>query len=249
VMMRLKGCSELLVTIQEARRKLPTPRPRKQVLAADQIVAARAAAHENGRPSSALAYALVFETTLRLWDVIGQWWPMDKGGLSDVLDPDRSLKWFGLQWEHIGSDMVLRYTPSKTYGTTGAEVVYPLAKAPMVLEELKHWPEEKRSGPIILSEETSLPYRQSIFTQRWTVDRKTANLPTNLWARDLRASGITEGRSLNVSADDAAKVAGHSTKATTAKVYDRAVFEAADRFAEARRVGRERSGNGSGNGR
>lgn len=249
VMMRLKGCADLLVTIQAARRKLPAPRPRTAVMTSEQVVAARVAAHARDRASSALAYALVFETTLRLWDVIGQWWPMDMGGISDVLDPDRKLKWFGLRWEDIDENMVLHYTPSKTDETTGANIIYPLAKAPMVMDELAHWPAEKRAGPIIVEEATGIPYRAKIFAQRWSIDRKAAGLPKSLWARDLRASGITEGRALNASTDDASKVAGHSTKATTAKVYDRAVLEAADRFADARLKGRERSGNGSGNGR
>lgn len=102
---------------------------------------------------------------------------------------------------------------------------------------------------MVVSEQSGLPYRASIFAQRWTVDRKAAGLPSNLWARDLRASGITEGRASNVSTDDAAKVAGHSSKRTTAAVYDRAVLEAADRFADARVKRREQSGNGSGNAR
>lgn len=249
VMMRLKGCSDLLETIQAARRKLPQPRPRKAVATAEQVQAARTAAHANGRPSSALAYALAFETTLRLWDVIGQWWPINMGGMSDVLDPDHATKWFGLRWEDIDDDLVLRYQPSKTEDGSGAEIIYSLTLAPMVMEELAHWPEEKRTGPVIVSEETGLPYRPRIFSQRWTVDRKAANLPNNLWARDLRASGITEGRAGEASTDDAAKVAGHASKATTAKIYDRAVMEAADRFAQARIKSRERNGNGSGNGR
>jgi integrase len=249
VMMRLKGCSDLLETIRAARRTLPQPRARTQVITPDQVRAAREAAHMNGRPSSALAYALVFETLVRLWDVIGQWWPIDKGGISDVIDAGRGEKWFGMRWDHIDDQLQLRYTPSKTDGTTGAEVVYPLAQAPMVMEELAHWPVEKRVGPIIVSEETGLPYQTRIFTQRWSADRRLAKLPSNLWARDLRASGITEGRSHGVSTDDAGKVAGHSSKATTAKVYDRAVMEAADRFATARAKGRERNGNGPGNAR
>ena len=143
--------------------------------------------------------------------------------------------------------MVLRYHPTKTEDSTGLMISYPLAKAPMVIEELAHWPQEVRTGPMVRSEETSLPYRSQIFRQRWSVDRKTAKLPSTLWARDLRASGITEGRASDVSTDDAAKVAGHADKATTSRVYDRAVLEAADRFADARIRGRERTGNGSGN--
>jgi hypothetical protein len=233
IMMRLPGCDALAVVIRETAKKLPHPRPRDQSATAEQIIAARAAAHKNGRPSSALAYALCFETVLRLWDVIGQWWPMDMGGISEVLDADRELKWFGLRWEDIDADLVLRYTPSKTVDSSGAHISYSLRKAPMVMEELRHWPAEERKGPVIVSEENRLPWRQQIFAQRWTVDRKAAGLPATLWARDLRASGITEGRASGARLDDASKVAGHTATKTTER-YDRAVLEAADRFAEAR---------------
>ncbi|ESZ37371.1 integrase [Mesorhizobium sp. L2C067A000] len=246
IMMRLPGCSELAVVMRETAKRLPHPKPRKQSATAEQIIAARAAAHQAGRLSSALAYALCFETVLRLWDVIGQWWPMDMGGISEVLDADRDLKWFGLRWEDIDADMVLRYTPSKTADSTGISISYSLKKAPMVMEELQHWPIEKRKGPVIVAEENGLPWRAKIFAQRWSVDRKVAGLPVALWARDLRASGITEGRASDASLDDASKVAGHSATTTT-KQYDRAVLEAADRFADARVKRREQSGNGSGN--
>ncbi|MGO4836355.1 hypothetical protein AB4144_29340, partial [Rhizobiaceae sp. 2RAB30] len=89
----------------------------------------------------------------------------------------------------------------------------------------------------------------AMFANRFAKDRTAAGLDKSFWAWDLRASGITEGRAADASTDDAAKVAGHSSKRTTAKIYDRAVLEAADRFAEARLKGRERSGNGSGNAR
>lgn len=249
VMNRLAGCAELLAMLREARKKLPRPQSRTAVVSVAEVTAARAAARERGALSSALAYAFTFETTLRLWDVIGQWWPMSEGGLSAVLDPKAETKWFGLRWEDIDEHMVLRYTPSKTEGTTAKQIVYPLAKAPMVLAEIANIPVEKRVGPIIVSEQTGLPYLPRTFAYGWRLDRKEAHIPSNIWARDLRASGITEGRANNASTDDAAKVAGHSGKRTTAVVYDRAALEAAGRFADARIQGREQSGNGSGNGR
>ncbi|TGT91251.1 MULTISPECIES: integrase [unclassified Mesorhizobium] len=248
IMMRLQGCGALAAVMRETAKTLPHPKPRNQSATAQQIVAARAAAHKNGRPSSALAYALCFETVLRLWDAIGQWWPVNMGGISEVFDADRDMKWFGLRWEDINADMVLHYTPSKTADSSGAIISYSLQKAPMVMDELKHWPVENRTGPMIVSEENGLPWRASIFAQRWTVDRKAAGLPTTLWARDLRASGITEGRASGARLDDASKVAGHTATKTTEK-YDRAVLEAADRFAEARLKRREQSGNSSGNAR
>ena len=68
----------------------------------------------------------------------------------------------------------------------------------------------------------------------WSRDRKAAGLPGHVWARDLRASGISEARAAGVATDDAAKVAGHASTKTTSAVYDRAALEAAERFAEAR---------------
>ena len=246
ILLRHRGCADLAGILRETQKKLPQPKPRTASATPDQVIAARAAAHAAGRASSALAYALAFETTLRLWDTIGQWFPLDWPDMSDVIDAARNLKWFGVRWEDIGPDMVLRYRPSKTEDTTEATITYPLLKAPMVIEELAHWPQDKRTGPLVRSEETGQPYRASVFRQRWSVDRKKAKLPARLWARDLRASGISEGRASAASLDDASKVAGHSSTRTT-EIYDRAVLEAADRFADARIKSRERSGNGGGN--
>lgn len=243
---RLEGCSELLDIVREARRKLPRPRSRTQAMTAPQVIAARKAAHAAGNPSRALAYALVFETALRLWDVIGQWYPLDWPGMSMVIDPDRRRKWFGLQWEDIGPDLLVRYTPSKTSDRSGATIVYPLAKAPMVLEELRHWPPERRRGPVIVWEETGLPYINRSFSKMWRRDARAAGIPPGVWARDLRASAVTEGRAAGAARDDAQKVAGHSSERSTT-IYDRAVLEAAERFAEARIAGRKQGGNATGN--
>jgi hypothetical protein len=237
IMLRKDGCAALSVIIKETRKKLPKPRPRKARLTVEQVIAARQAAHADGRPACALAYAIAFETTLRLWDVIGQWLPIDWIEMSDVVDADRNQKWIGARWEHVDANMRINYTPSKTENRTGATISYPLAHAPMVMEELAYWPMEKRVGPMIVSEKTGQPYRELPFQKRWQKDRKTAGIPANVWARDLRASGISEGRASDVSKDDAAKVAGHTSVRTT-EIYDRAVIEATDRFAKARVKGR-----------
>lgn len=143
-------------------------------------------------------------------------------------------KWFGLRWEDIDADMVLRYVPSKTSAKTGLAVTFPISRAPMVMEELKHWPEETRNGPVIVCERTGRPYRSQDFSGCWRLDSKACGLSSKVWARDLRASGITEGRAAGTATDDVAKVAGHASTRTTASVYDRAVLEAAERFANAR---------------
>jgi len=234
IMCRLDACIELKEVLKAASRKIPNPRRREVVITADQVVALRAAAHAAGRPSSALTYALVYETTLRLWDVIGQWVPIDSPGVSDIINQRTGNKWFGLRWEDIDEGMVLRYVPSKTSMKTGLTVTYPLNKAPMVMEELAHWPIEKRTGPVITYEMNGRPYLSEVFSSMWSKDRKVAEMPSTIWARDLRASGISEGRAAGVATDDAAKVAGHASTKTTSEIYDRAALEAAERFADAR---------------
>jgi len=247
IMLRFAGCPELSAILKETRKKLPGPRSRDVSMTAEEVIRLRQAAHNRGEPIMALAYALAFETVLRLWDVIGQWVPIDAVGVSDVIDSDRGEKWHGLRWEDIDANLLLEYTPSKTDGTSGKSMVYPLTKAPMVMEELRHWPEDARVGPVIVSPVTKLPYTEQPWRKRFNRDRKAAGIASHVWARDLRASGITEGRAYDASIDDAGKVAGHSGTRTTKTIYDRAVLEAADRFAEARVRGRERSGNNSGN--
>lgn len=232
-----RAVSELREALKTAGRKLPAPRRRESTVTAADVVRLRQAAHEAGRPSMALAYALVFETTLRLWDVIGQWWPTDAPLISDVVTaPYRSrkhaMKWFGLRWEDIGPDLVMRYVPSKTSAKTGLAVTFPLAMAPMVVEELAAG--RGTSGPVIVSETTGQPYSGNMFGEHWRKDREKAGIPANVWARDLRASGVSEGRAAAVATDDVAKVAGHASTKTTSAIYDRAALEAAERFAEAR---------------
>ncbi|OJU05887.1 MAG: hypothetical protein BGN83_14690 [Rhizobium sp. 63-7] len=240
VMCRITPCIELREVLKAASRKLPNPKRREVVITAAQVAALREAAHAAGRPSSALAYALVYETTLRLWDVIGQWVPVDSDGISDIVNPRTGNKWFGLRWEDIDDALVLKYMPSKTSMKTGLSVTYPLRAAPMVMEELAYWPADKRTGPVIAYEMNGRPYLSEVFSSMWSRDRKAAGLPGHVWARDLRASGISEARAAGVATDDAAKVAGHASTKTTSAVYDRAALEAAERFAEARAEKRQK---------
>lgn len=223
-------CRNLRDDIRELR--LPASRPRGLVATADQVIAAREAAHALGRGSAALAYAIQFETALRQWDVAGQWHPLQSVLPSAVIDCSR--KWSGLEWRHIGEDLILRYTPSKTQGTSGAEVTIDLRLCPMVIEEIERVPVEKRNGPVIVFERTALPYTQDQFERLWRKVRQAAGLPPKLWSRDLRASAITEGRGGGAVTEDAAKVAGHTKARTTSEVYDRERLEAHRRFAGAR---------------
>jgi hypothetical protein len=201
----------------------------------NRVDAARSAARTDGASSRALAYAIQFETTLRQWDVIGEWVPLSDPRPSTVLGYGE--KWIGPTWHQIDAGMVLRITPGKTQNTSEARVAFDLRECPMVVEEIERIESERRIGPLIVSELTGLPYRYDTFRRSWRRDAMAAGIPPEVWNRDLRAGGVTEAREAGATTDDVAKSAGHTDKRTTARVYDRAALEAA------RRVSRARVGN------
>lgn len=249
---RLSGCHDILVMARELR--LPSPKPRTQAPTAADIEAARAAAHALKRPRAALGYALQFEATLRAWDVIGQWVPLDDPRPSAIIW--RGKKWFGPTWAMIESQ-ILTITPSKTEHTTGKRVTLDLSALPMVMEEIRCLNGGTGSpagvssahsygashgsfvGPLIVNERTGFPYTTDSWMEFWRRVRKKAGLSTDLWNRDIRAGGVTEGGRAGASSDDRAKVAGHSRPKHVREVYDRDVLDGARRVAQARKAFRE----------
>ena len=113
----------------------------------------------------------------------------------------------------------------------------------MVMAELATIPDGKRKGPLITDERTGLPYRYDVWGAGWRRDRKAADISPQVWNRDLRAGGLTEGDLAGASIDDRSKIAGHANKRITARVYDRNTLEAHRRQAAARRLHR---GKGAG---
>jgi len=232
---RLAGCSDLRSILEDM--EFAAPRPRTAAPTAAQVEAVRRAAHAAGHPLRALAYAIQFETTLRQWDVIGQWVPLSDPRASSLLGYGE--KWLGPMWSRIDESLILRLTPTKTEDTTEARVAFDLRECPMVLEELALVPIEQRTGPIIVNEDTGLPYRHDTWGDGWRADRKAAGLPASMWNRDLRAGGVTEGGQAGADIKDTSRLAGHSKAKITAAVYDRDTLEAARRVARARRKLRE----------
>ncbi|MBS3650026.1 tyrosine-type recombinase/integrase [Pseudaminobacter sp. 19-2017] len=214
---RVDGCAELSEVIRATSRRFPSLKKRSQYITAEEVVALRKAAHADGRPYMALTYALVFETFLRLYDVHQ-----------------------GLDWSHIDSDLILRYVPTKTARRTGLKVTFDLKHAPMVMEELEAILKDGQplSGPVIKHDRHDRRYLEREFTETFRRDKSAAGLPKDVWARDLRASGITEARLHGSDISDLGKMAGHSTVVTTSTVYDRATLAAAERVAKNRAANR-----------
>lgn len=236
IVCRLPGCAEFKAVLSACTFEgLP---PREAIITADQVVAARSAAHAAGHPRAALCYALQFETTARQWDLAGHWLPISDPQPSSLIH--RGRKWVGATWANIDQNLILRITPSKTENTTGQKVVADLRLCPMVMEELQKVPPEARTGPLIVHPSTGLPYTATIFIDLWHDVAKAAGMPEGVWNRDLRASGSTEARASGALTDDLQKVLGHAPGSrVTGKVYDRAALEAQRRIAEARKAHRE----------
>lgn len=245
----LEGCDRLLLMISKL--SLPGPKPRTQVADAEAIILARRAAHALGAPRAALGYALQFEGCIRAWDLIGEWVPLDDPRPSDIVrrlragtrNRDEMLrKWIGPRWSQIDG-MILSLTPTKTARTTGKVVMLDLSEMPMVVEEINRIPAKDRNGPLVRHSESGVPYTAQQWTCLWREVREQANLPDDLWNRDLRASGVTEGGQAGASSDDRAKVAGHSTPRMVKSVYDRDIIEGGRRVSASRNAFREQARN------
>jgi hypothetical protein len=237
IMRRLPGCAEFRAVLDAC--KFTGLKPRKLILTADQVAAARQAAHEIQHPRAALSYAIQYEGAIRQWDVKGQWLPMSDRTPSAV--HYKGKKWVGPTWSNVDENLILRWTPTKTETTTAPEIVIDLRACPMVMEELEFLSPEARKGPLIVNHETGYPYSEDRFGEIWRAAAKIAGISDKVWNRDLRKSGSTEARAAGAPIDDLKKLMGHAPETpVTADVYDMANLEAHRRIAAARKVHRDK---------
>jgi hypothetical protein len=223
VICRVPGCADFQTILRGL--EFEAPESRSFAPTSDQVIAARQAAHAVGAHERALVYSLQHQTTLRQWDIVGQWLPMSDPRPSAV--HARGKKWIGLDWKMLQNDMILaRVKPSKTAKTTAVDISFDLAVCPMVVEDLAYFPIAERVGPMIVNPRTKMPYTEQTFREAgWRPDFLTAGIPLDVWNRDLRAGGVTESRKAGATKDDVRKLAGHA-KETTTDVYDRDDVEA-----------------------
>lgn len=177
-----RACRELKMTIHEMRFPANRRSSERAPLTRDHAIKIRAKAHELGWHSIALAQAIQFDTGLRQTDCIGEWVDINYAAASDVLWHDR--KWIrGLRWNEIDKNLVLRHTTSQT----GKEVVFDLRKAPMVMEELDRLGDlSRRSGPVIVCEDTARPYEASRWRRAWRSVARECGVPDNVYNMDSR---------------------------------------------------------------
>jgi hypothetical protein len=152
----------------------------------------------------------------------------------------RGKKWLGPHWSQVDANLALRFKPTKTAFTSGAEVAIDLSVCPMVMEDLDAIPVDQRTGPMVVDPKTGRPYTKHRFGQVWRAAAKAAGIPPGVWNRDLRAGATTEARESDAKIDDLKKVMGHAAGSKmTADVYDRDKLEAHRRIAKARKTKRD----------
>lgn len=193
------------------------PKARTERLTAEYATAIRSKAHEVKKPSIALAQAFQFECMLRQKDVIGEWVPISEPGVSSILSGNR--KWLvGLRWEEIDQNLVLRHVTSKRQ----KPIEIDLKQAPMVMEEFAKiaGPDVTRdklpaSGPVIVNEETNLPYRKYRFNPIWREIADMCGVPKQVYNMDTRAGAISEATDAGVDLELVRHAATHSNISTT----------------------------------
>jgi hypothetical protein len=191
--------------------KFKMAKPRSVHMTAEQATLVRKKAHEKGYPSIALAQAIQFECMLRQKDVIGEWESIDEAGISDVIHGQH--KWLrGLRWEEIDENLVLRHITSKR----DKPITLPLSEAPMVMEELALIG-RKTSGPVIVFENTGLPWHAMWFRKVWRDLANECGIPKNIRNMDSRSGAITEASEAGAPMEHIRKAATHSQIAQTEK--------------------------------
>ncbi len=227
-------------------------KPREETMTVEQIIDIRRTAHSMTGPyrhSIALAQALQFEagSGVRQKDIIGEWLPISEPGLSDVISGNE--KWLkGIRGEEIDENFVWRHITSKRKKMLVAD----LRLAPMVLEEFRMMAglraEEKLerhhiplTGPLIINEQTGVPWKSSNFRAAWRDVANRCGIPKEVKSMDTRASATTEGFASGANPDDIRKGATHSSLSMTQR-YSRGDEEAVARVMKQRAAHRNKTG-------
>ncbi|MBD9540155.1 site-specific integrase [Ensifer sp. ENS04] len=206
-----------------------SPKARTEAITFAQAKAICELAVKKGMVSIALAQALQFELTLRQIDVIGRWEKVTDAKAGGIVD--RGRRWRdGLLWSHLDENGILTKTTSKVDDVVAEHdtMAYPFLR-----EMIDLVPPEKRVGPMIIMETTGIPWRGREFRLRWRALADEVGVPKNVWNRDSRAGGVTEGSDAGADLEHLRHHANHKNAQTTQR-YNRNTLEKTKQVAELR---------------
>ena len=114
-------------------------------------------------------------------------------GEARAIDKDRDLKWVrGIEWTQIDENNILRHTASRDE----RKLEIDLNRLPMVKAELGRILVRPKDGPVIVFEDSKLPYQGHQFRAKWRIVADRAGIPKTVKFMDSRtrkgtAIGIT----------------------------------------------------------
>lgn len=194
---------------------------REQRLTAEMVMAIRLMARCRRRSSVALAQAIQFEGTFRQKDVIGEYDNAAEPLNGGIYSPSYGVWSRGLRWDEIDGNLVLTHITSKKQ----KPIIIDLRNAPMVMVELKsryceldaELTRDKlpTSGPIILNEDTGLPFTAHQYRRLWRGVADECGVPADVRSMDTRAGAISEADEAEVDLDDIREAATHSDTSMT----------------------------------
>lgn len=237
VVLDIKECFRLATILENM--EFSAPKARKERITFEQTQAICQKAIAMGRVSIALAQALEFELTLRQIDVIGRWENIEGENFGGIVDRGRQWR-DGLLWSHLNEHGILTKTTSKVDDVVAEHdtMAYPFLRS--IIDMI---PVGQRIGPMIKSETTGLPYKYRKFAQYWRQIATEAGVPENVWNRDSRAGGVTEGSDAGADIEHLRHHANHKNAATTQR-YNRKTIEKTRTVAHLR-IAKRNAGNGS----
>ena len=195
-------CSRLSTALSKMKFKMAKPRTER--LTAEMAIMIRNRAHFKGLHSIALAQAIQFDGILRQKDVLGEWVPLSEPGTSEIVYGN--TKWLrGIRWNEIDENLILSHVTSKR----NKLVTVPLSIAPMVMEELSLI-QRKWAGPVIVFENSGLPWAANYFRQRWRELARECGIPDTVRNMDSRAGAISEATDAGASLEHIRQAATHS---------------------------------------
>ncbi|ASY64436.1 phage integrase [Sinorhizobium sojae CCBAU 05684] len=227
VVLNITECFRLSAILKQI--EFTSPKARTAAITFEQAQAVCNKAIEKGLLSIALAQALQFELTLRQIDVIGRWEKVTDAKAGGIVD--RGQRWRdGLLWSDIDENGILIKTTSKVDDVVAEHdtMAYPFLR--QIIDMV---PPEKRVGPMIKCESTGMPYRYRFFSKKWREIANEAGVPADVWNRDSRAGGVTEGSDAGADLEHLRHHANHKNAQTTQR-YNRKTLEKTQKVAELR---------------
>lgn len=216
--------------------KLSTPAGSSVFPTRKEVMAVVAEADRKGMHAFACGYLMCFELSLRAVDIRGQW--LDTETPSGLHRKGKMWQ-DGLTWDMIAPDLSrMTKVISKTAKSMPDAYVFDLTLLPDVQMRLAKLRERRSTGPVIVAEKTGLPYTTQSWSRAFYRIRNHLGLRTELTAKDVRAGGLTEARSL-VTDPLLLRDAGQHKQVSTTNGYLRGRSDGANQVVQMRGVNRK----------